>query len=377
MNIDLSAAGVPDGLSSSEYYELGLQFRLAGWVGLARAALSRVVEMDGDSSLARKAAKVLRTQLPRMPVPAEAEQRNIEGYNLMQSDPARAKAVFEDLMNQYPDFEWPFSNRAWLKLAEGDVAGAKSMAKYLLAVNPEHLRSISLMINIAFIEKDFDEGNKYLDRALALYPNDAEFEQMKLVLRLEMKGPPPDELPDDLDAAAYFELGTLYKLIGRLELARAAMNKVISLNTDADLVARAQNVLKTQLPRGYVPAEAERLNIEANKLIATDKEQALSMFEQLMMNYPEFEWPFMGMASVMAAEGKINKAERLVQMVIAHNPELLRAQQLLCGIYAAEHKYDKSIELIDKLLASGLNEDDSLSLELLKAQCRIAMSQMP
>lgn len=100
--------GLPSNLTAKEYYELGLQYRLAGWVGAAREALSRVVEMDGADALAKKASKVLKTQLPKEPVPLEAEQRNIEGYNLMFSEPEKAKQVFKDLMGQYPDFEWAF-----------------------------------------------------------------------------------------------------------------------------------------------------------------------------------------------------------------------------------------------------------------------------
>ncbi len=368
--MSLLSRELPDNLTAPEYYELGLQYRLAGWVGLAREALFRAVKLQSKGPIATKAEKVLRTQLPRLAVPEAAEQRNIEAYNLMDKDPQQAKAIFQELMSHYPDFEWPFSNLAWIKLKEGDIAGAKGLAKYLLSMNPDHLRSIHLMINVSLAEKNFEEALNYINRALELYPHDEEFTQLKLIVKIVTSGMPPDTLPEGLSAEEYQNLGIEYQMVGRFENAREALKRVIELEPGSAVAEDAGRILKTQLPKNPVPVEAEARCSEIVKIMSSEQGRAKEMFLALMSDYPDFEWPYLMMASILLLEGDHYEAERLIKEVLRNNSDFIRAKFLLVNLYMSQQRLAEALEFINQNLNDVQSDDDGLALDLLKAQCQ-------
>ncbi|MBI1271824.1 tetratricopeptide repeat protein [bacterium] len=372
--------GLPENLSAQELYELGLKYRLAGWVGVAREALQRASDLDKTGRLGSKARKVLRTQLPRVEVPRPAEERNIEAYNLMQSDREEAKKVFQELMNAYPDFEWPFSNSARIKLAEGDIAGAKSIVRYLLQVNPELLSAIDLMIRISIAEKDLDQALTYLDRALELYPHEEEFKQLKLAIKLQSQGEPAKEIPEGLAPEENFALGLELQAVGRLEDARVVMQRVVDTcdgeNEDADeLKERAKEFIRTQLPRNPICSDAQQRCIDALKSMATDQKGSKQSLIDLTMEYPNFEWPFLFLGNLYMLDGSFRKAERLIRRVIKGNPNLVKAKHLLITVYFVEGRYGDALTIIDEAISQAQNEDDSLAFDLLKAQCQLQNSR--
>lgn len=384
--------GLPENLSAQELYELGLKYRLAGWVGVAREALQRAADLDETGRLGAKARKVLRTQLPRVEVPQLAEERNIEAYNLMQTDREEAKKVFQELMNTYPDFEWPFSNTARIKLAEGDISGAKSIVKYLLQVNPDLLSAIDLMIRISIAEKDLDQALAYLDRALELYPHEEEFKQLKLAIKLQSQGEPAQEIPDGLAPEDNFALGLELQAVGRLEDARVVMQRVVDncsgtenaegdrKNTGesesaAELKARAQEFIRTQLPRNPISVEAQQRCIDALKSMATDQKGSKQSLIDLTMEYPDFEWPFLFLGNLYMLDGSFRKAERLIRRVIKGNPDLIKAKHLLITVYFVEGRYGDALTFIDEAISQAQNDDDSLAFDLLKAQCQLQSSR--
>ena len=390
--------GLPENLSAQELYELGLKYRLAGWVGVAREALQRASDLDKTGRLGSKARKVLRTQLPRVEVPRLAEEKNIEAYNLMQTDRERAKKVFQELMNTYPDFEWPFSNTARIKLAEGDISGAKSIVKYLLQVNPDLLSAIDLMIRISIAEKDLDQALAYLDRALELYPHEEEFKQLKLAIKLQSQGEPAQEIPDGLAPEDNFALGLELQAVGRLEDARVVMQRVVDNcpseeNADgkgkgdgdgagesagagtSDLKERAKEFIRTQLPRNPICVEAQQRCIDALKSMATDQKGSKQSLIDLTMEYPDFEWPFLFLGNLYMLDGSFRKAERLIRRVIKGNPDLIKAKHLLITVYFVEGRYGDALTFIDEAISHAQNDDDSLAFDLLKAQCQLQSSR--
>ncbi|MEZ4486140.1 MAG: tetratricopeptide repeat protein [Cyanobacteriota/Melainabacteria group bacterium] len=388
--------GLPEDLSAQELYELGLKYRIAGWVGVAREALQRAAELDKTGRLGSKARKVLRTQLPRVEVPIPAEQKNIEAFNLMQSDREEAKKVFQELMNTYPDFEWPFSNTARIKLAEGDISGAKSIVKYLLQVNPDLLSAIDLMIRISIAEKDLDQALTYLDRALELYPHEEEFKQLKLAIRLQAQGEPAKEIPEGLTPEENFALGLELQAVGRLEDARVVMQRVVDNcpseeNAESkgkgkgdgagagagtsDLKERAKEFIRTQLPRNPICVEAQQRCIDALKSMATDQKGSKQSLIDLTMEYPDFEWPFLFLGNLYMLDGSFRKAERLIRRVIKGNPDLIKAKHLLITVYFVEGRYGDALTFIDEAISQAQNDDDSLAFDLLKAQCQLQSSR--
>lgn len=366
---DLLPTDIPEDLSAEEYYNLGLRYRLAGWVGLAREAITRSIELEPAASRVKKARKVLRTQLPVHPVPTTAEQRNIEGFNLMESDPVQAKSIFAELMVRHPDFEWPFSNTVRMLLSEGELLKAKSITQYLLTVNPELLSALLLMTNICLTEKKPEEALLYINRALELYPDDAEFWQMKLVIKMQTGGLPPDTLPANLTPEEYYELAVEYQMTGRyLNSLRALHEAIAASKTDA-LASKVQKFIQTQLPKYATSEETETLFRKGLTLLGEDRKAAVDIFEQLSLDVPLFEFSFLLLATIAMSENNTKKSVQLLEHVLSLNPDLSNAKMLLISVYMAQQELEKAVELIEQCLELPQSEDDELTFDLLKARC--------
>jgi Tfp pilus assembly protein PilF len=133
---------VPDGLSTQQYYDLGIQYKHMGWTEQARDALNKAIAQGPSDDYSDKAKRYLQTKLPRQPVAREAEQRNIQGFNQMfGGDIKAAKQTFEELIAEYPNFEWPYSNLASIYLQEKRPQQAKELLDKALAINPYYVNA--------------------------------------------------------------------------------------------------------------------------------------------------------------------------------------------------------------------------------------------
>ncbi len=371
---------VPDNLEPSQYYELGLRYRLGGLVGLAREALTRVVNLAPGSAMAGKASLVLRGQLPRAPVPPAAEQRNIEGYNLMSSNPAAAKEKFQALMREYPDFEWPFSNLAWMYFGEGKIEEAHGLAKYLLSVNPEHVRSLHLAMKIALKQKNFEEALGFIKRGRAMLgDSDEEFRDTGLLISCQLNGSPPDTIPEGLTAERYFELGETYLLLGRLPLAKEALALVIGSSEEESpskekeaLIRKAKRMLEFDLPK-EMPPEARKQVEEASTLVTSDPDGARRILEQAVTQYPDLELPPFSLAVLCLMSANLPRAERFVKMSLKRNPKYRNAKLLLIQVLLGQQQFDSALKIIEQEIKSA--EPDDMRFDLLRAECQLAQYQ--
>lgn len=378
--IDLLPASVPDNLEPIQYYELGLLYRIGGLVGLAREALSRVVELAPTSAMAAKAGLVLRGQLPRVPVPPAAEARNIEAFNLMRTNPEAAKEKFKALMNDFPDFEWPFSNLAWMYFEEGKVEEAQGLAKYLLSVNPEHVRSLHLSMSIAIRQKNYEEALGFVARGRAMLgDSDQEFRDTGILLSCQLHGAPPDTIPEGLTPERYFELGETYLLQGRIPQAKEALNLVISSAKDDEptkeiehLIKKAKQMLEFDVPKEMPEAVSKQIE-EASMLLRSDVDQARKILEQAVTEHPELELPALSLAMLCLMTQNLPRAEKFVRMCLKRNPKYRNAKLLLIQVLMSSEQFDAAIELIDKEIQSA--EPDDMRFDMLRAQCRLAQYQ--
>jgi tetratricopeptide (TPR) repeat protein len=175
--LSLPAREVPEGLTSEEYLKLGQEYIKIGWTEQARDALQMAVDFstaDEDGfKISESAIKLLRSKLPRFPVPLYAEQKNIEGWNLLSTgNTAEAKQIFEDLIDEYPDFEWPYGNLSVLLLQSGDTEKAIDLLKAALDVNKFYVQGWLHMATARGLELNFDAARKCVNEALAIDPNE-------------------------------------------------------------------------------------------------------------------------------------------------------------------------------------------------------------
>jgi tetratricopeptide (TPR) repeat protein len=165
---------VPQGLTAEQYFALGIQYRTLGWTEQARDALILVTESSQDDDLTISAQRFLKTKIPRFPVPLLAEQRHIEGFNRMATgDQQGARKAFEELIEDFPDFEWPYGQLSVIFLQEGETAKAKKLLKRALAINPNYIGGWLHMATAKGLELDFDGAQACVDKALDADPTDA------------------------------------------------------------------------------------------------------------------------------------------------------------------------------------------------------------
>lgn len=181
--MDLPPRDVPEGLTASQYYELGLKYKSMGWTEQARDALTMAVEDSADPHLTESAQRYLRTKIPRFPVPLLAEQKHIEGFNKMATgDETGARETFEELISEFPDFEWPYGHLAVLYLKEGQIKGAKALLEKALSINPHYINGWLHMATVRGLESDIPGAKECVRMALESDPTDPAALAMKEAL---------------------------------------------------------------------------------------------------------------------------------------------------------------------------------------------------
>src|ERR1700722_17370107 len=110
-----------------------------GWTEQARDALLLANEID-PTEVGPRALRYLKTKIPRHPVPHHAVQKNIEGYSqFLRGDVSGAMKTFEELVDQYPDFEWPYGNLGAVYIKQGKLSNAQSILNKALDINESYL----------------------------------------------------------------------------------------------------------------------------------------------------------------------------------------------------------------------------------------------
>ncbi len=167
---DIPPETIAEDLTAEEYYDLGLKYRTAGWIERCRDALKRAIKAKDAGTIAEKASIYLKSRLPVASIPPEAEKRNIEGYNEYISNPTKAKEIFAQLIKDYPDFEWPYSNLANYYLRNGDTKSAIPLLEKAIQLNPFYQSALMLMAEAYAIEMNYSEANRYINRAINCDP---------------------------------------------------------------------------------------------------------------------------------------------------------------------------------------------------------------
>jgi tetratricopeptide (TPR) repeat protein len=175
----IARATVPEGLTPEEYLKLGKQYKQNGWIGQAQEALERVQRLAPGSRTATDAELYLKTKVPRVHVSVAVEQKNIEGYHAMsKGNLQKSREVFEGLMDEYPEFEWPYLNLATAYYKDRQLDKAKFLLRKLLSINPDHVEAWDVLARIHAAEFDIPEAQEAISKALELYPDDTQLKTM-------------------------------------------------------------------------------------------------------------------------------------------------------------------------------------------------------
>jgi len=286
---------VPDGLTSKDYKRLGALYMLMGCQKQAVEALTRANEMRRALASAH--------------------------------DPENSKALESDgAMTESLKFSLNLA-KLWRKAAtemeekDADGDAEAEIRKQLVALGvPE------------------SEVDQYLSKLL------------QSMTELRNSDPPPLDVPQDLTAAEYYELGLKYKEIGWTEQARDALAFAIELDPDGDAGKQAASYLRTKIPRHPVPLVAEQSNIHGfNQFCSGDETGAQETFEALIAEYPDFEWPYGNLGCLFIQLGEVVKAKKILRKAIDINPHYVNAWLHMARAEALDENYDEAYKCLSQV----------------------------
>jgi len=164
---------LPEDLTSQGYLDLSRQYLLYGWTEQARDALLKVREMEGEKLKGSLAWTLLRTQLPKEPMPWFAEEGLAEARRKsMRGQDDEAREVLEELVQRYPQLELPHVVLAEHEFRAGKLEKAHKLLTIASELNPSYLHTWLQLAKVNAVGGSILEAQRCLDRATDLDPGD-------------------------------------------------------------------------------------------------------------------------------------------------------------------------------------------------------------
>ncbi|MBS1955714.1 MAG: tetratricopeptide repeat protein [Cyanobacteria bacterium SZAS-4] len=180
--LGLPTRDVPEGMSADEYLRIANQYKSMGWTEQARDALLMANEID-PQDVGPKALRYLKTKIPRHPVPHHAVKKNIWGHSLfLRGELDEAKKTFEELIQNYPDFEWPYGNLGAVYIQQGKISNAKDVLSKAIDINGDYLNAWLHLARARAAVLEVREAQSCIDKAMRLDPDDQAVQSLKTLI---------------------------------------------------------------------------------------------------------------------------------------------------------------------------------------------------
>lgn len=181
----LPPPSVPEGLTKEEYFELGKSYKAIGWTEQSREALGRAMDATECEEFKLEVKQYLTSHLPKFPVPHKALERNIKAANLILEDPQKSAKLFLSLIEDYPLFEYPYSNLAFAYLKLGKLDKAVPALEEVLMLNSSYYNAWLNLAKARALDDDYERAYDCLKKASLLY-RDPDLETIEAFVK-EMK----------------------------------------------------------------------------------------------------------------------------------------------------------------------------------------------
>lgn len=151
------------------WYALGISYKDKGWTEAARICMQVANFANPWSEFAKRADAYSKARLPAHPISEEAQQGNIEGFNLdAEGRTDEAIVVFKSLIARYPDFEWPYNNLAGIMLDNNDPEAARVLSSKALQINPYYANAHMTLADALQRCGESEEASKHRAKATEL-----------------------------------------------------------------------------------------------------------------------------------------------------------------------------------------------------------------
>ncbi len=174
----------------------------------------------------------------------------------------------------------------------------------------------------------------------------------KTVENVLSSGAPSRDVPQGLSAKEYLDLGIQYKNIGWTEQSRDALERAIELDRDGAIGKEAHRFMISRLPHHPVPHAAVQRNISGYNLMqANRREEAKTVFEALIKDYPTFEWPFSNLGRLYINSGDTHRARDLLWHALDINPHYANAWCNLAIAKIVDSDFDDAENCLEKAMS--------------------------
>ena len=103
-----------------------------------------------------------------------------------------------------------------------------------------------------------------------------------------------------------------------------------------------------------------------------DIEGARRAFEALVREYPDFEWPYGNLGSLLIQVGDIDSARRVLDKAVSLNPYYTNAWLHLARLHAVTSDFDTAYECLDRV--AEIDPDEPAGASIRRAIAELASS---
>ncbi len=239
----------------------------------------------------------------------EAVKQKLMGNN------GEALKYFEQCVKLNPASDAVYYQMAQIVLSGGDLKNGKVFARKAVQLNPENLWYLMMMSGVYYQEENIDSAIIYYEMAVEKFP-----EKEELLIAL----------------------GNLYSENKKYDKAGEIFRK---------------------LDDKYGINETSTLANIRNMMRSGKSNEALSLTEKLLKDYPD-EILYNGLlAEIYRQKGENTKAMEVYNMLMERNPESPETQLALCDFLINEKKYDELLQLINTVIINeNISREDKITL---------------
>lgn len=327
---------------------------------------------DVDAQLRAGTMLLAARQFPEARARAEAvlkkDPENVTALVLMGNalaglnDLDGAISHLSDALDSEPRFVFAYANLGWLQAQKGDVTAAENVFKRAVDIAPESVAARLNLANFYWASRRRAEAEREIKAALSLEPESLDANQLMAAFYItngqRKEGEPFlktfARLTPSLEGKLV--LADFYLTDGRLAEAAAVVEP---LRKQAD---------------GFVPAT---LRLAAIRYQERRDEEAYRLVDEILARDPQDELALLLKARFLAGNEKYPEALALVDGVVKRNPQAVRAHHLRAVLLQALGRIDDAIGAMEQVLAlapsSVIAQGFLAELHLLRGNGRAAL----